>query len=354
MQGAELLFPNHLHNYQSTGGDQGPSIGRLKSTFQGVASSMVWQGKPIGVFGAAWGDSGLHNETFWLGWAAVAEMGWRPGDLPVEQMAAEFMNIYYGPRVSDMVEVYRGLQAQARFFESSWDRAVSKARGPGYGNSYGKGTGTTRFDQTLPQPAMPTMPGLSFTPVYVGNYGKLAEDAGRLALENDELIHRIHQNIAKADRNRYNLEVFLSIAELTGHHNRLIFGMKSIEEKLKAARAAAEKNDPQQAVGRLVAAYEQARDIVEERHKTFRRLKTTWEKSRLPKGQEVNGKKFYHELDDTKDHWADRRPDLSYMIAPEESIELEKWMKQLSSLIQEYAKKNNVRARALAEPRLEN
>jgi hexosaminidase len=354
MQGAELLFPNHLPNYQSTGGDQGPSIGRLKSAFQGVASSRVWQGKPIGVFGAAWGDSGLHTETFWLGWAAVAEMGWRPGDLPVEQMAAEFMNIYYGPRVSEMVDVYRGLQAQARFFESSWDRAVSKARGPGYGNSYGKGTGTTRFDQTLPQPAMPTMPGLSFTPVYVGNYGKLAEDASRLALENDELIHRIHQNIAKADRNRYNLEVFLSIAELTGHHNRLIFGMKSIEEKLKAARAAAEKNDPQQAVGRLVAAYEQAVGIVEERHKTFRRLKTTWEKSRLPKGQEVNGKKFYHALDDTKDHWADRRPDLSYMIAPEESIELEKWMKQLSSVIQEYAKKNNLRARALAEPRLEN
>jgi hypothetical protein len=42
------------------------------------------------------------------------------------------------------------------------------------------------------------------------------------------------------------------------------------------------------------------------------------------------------------------------MIAPEESIELEKWMKHLSSVIQEYAKKNNVRARALAEPRLEN
>ena len=354
MQGAELLFPNHLPNYQSTGGDQGPSIGRLKSAFQGVVSSRVWQGKPIGVFGAAWGDSGLHNETFWLGWAAVAEMGWRPGDLPVEQMAAEFMNLYYGPRVSEMVEVYRGLQAQARFFESSWDRVVSKARGPGYGNSYGKGTGTTRFDQTLPQPAMPAMPGLSFTPVYVGNYGKLAEDASRLALENDALIHRIHQNIAKADRNRYNLEVFLSIAELAGHHNRLIFGMKSIEEKLKAARAAGEKNDPEQAVGRLVAAYEQARGIVEERYKTIRYLKTTWEKSRFPKGQEVNGKKFYHALDDTKDHWADRRSDLSYMIAPEESIELEKWMKQLSSVIQDYAKKNNVHARALAEPRLEN
>lgn len=51
---------------------------------------------------------------------------------------------------------------------------------------------------------------------------------------------------------------------------------------------------------------------------------------------------------------ADRRPDLSYMIAPEESVELNQWMKQLASVIQEYAQKNNVRVRALAEPRLEN
>ncbi|MGE0128292.1 MAG: beta-N-acetylhexosaminidase [Blastocatellales bacterium] len=354
MQGAEFLFPNHLPNYQNAGGDQGPSTGRIKDAIQNIASSRVWRAKPIGVFGAAWGDSGLHNETFWLGWAAVAEAGWRPEAPPVEQVVAEFMNIYYGPQVSEMVEVYRGLQSQARFFENSWDRVVSKARGSGYGNSFGKGIGTTRFDQTLPQPAMPSLPGLNFTPVYVGRYEKLVEDASRMALENDALTHRIHQNIAKADRNRYNLEVFLSIARLTSHHNRLIYGMKNIEEKLKAARAAAEKNTPQQAVGQLAAAYDQARGIIEERHKAFRYLKTIWEKSRFPKGQEVNGKKFYHVLDDTKDHWADRRPDLSYMIAPEESIELEKWMKQLASVIQEYARKNNVQARALAEPRLEN
>lgn len=354
MQGAEFLFPNHLPNYQSAGGDQGTSVGRLKSAFQDISFGKVWGGKPIGVFGAAWDDSGLHNETFWLGWAAVAEYGWTPGAPPVEQTAAEFMNIYYGPRVSEMIEVYRGLQAQARFFESSWDRVVSKVRGPGYGNSYGKGIGTTRFDQTLPQPALPAMPGLSFTPVYVGRYETLVENARRMALENDALIHRIHQNIPKADRNRYNLEVLLSIAELTGHHNRMISGMKVIEDRLKAARAAAEKNDPQQATSQLAAAYDQARNIVEERHRTFQRLKTVWEKSRFPKGREASGRKFYHALDDTKDHWADRRPDLSYMIAPEESIELGQWMRRLASIIQEYAKTNNVHVRALAEPRLEN
>jgi hypothetical protein len=326
----------------------------LRSAFRDITSGKVWGGKPIGVFGAAWDDSGLHNETFWLGWAAVAEYGWTPGTPPVEQLAAEFMNIYYGPRVSEMIEVYRGLQSQARFFENSWDRVVSKARGPGYGNSYGRGIGATRFDQTLPQPAMPAMPGLNFTPVYAGRYEKLVEDAGRMALENDALVHRILQNMTRADRNPYNLEALLSIATLAGHHNRMILGMKSIEDRLRAARAAAEKNDPQGAAGHLVAAYDQARGIVEDRHVAFRYLRGTWEKSRFPKGREVGGRKFIHVLDDTKDHWADRRVDLSYMIATEESIEMEKWMKRLAATIQEYAKKNNIQVRALAEPRLEN
>ena len=354
MQGAEYLFPNHLSNSRSGGGDQGSSMGRLRSHFVGVAANRVWKAKPIGIFGAAWGDSGLHSETFWLGWAAVAEAGWRPSDLPVEQMAVEFMNIYYGPRVSEMVEVYRGLQKQSRFFERSWDRVVSKARASGYGNSDGKGIGTTRFDETLPPPALPSMPGLSFSPVYVGRYATIVEEAERMALENDALIHLIYENMAKADRNRYNLEVLLSIAELTGHHNRMILGMKSIEDRLKAARSAAEKNTPEQAVGQLVAAYDQARGTIDDRHGMFGRLKATWEKSRFSKGREVNGKKFFHVLDDTKDHWADRRADLSYMIAPEESIELEKWLKQLASVIQDYAKKNNVKVSPLAEPRLEN
>jgi hypothetical protein len=354
MQGAELLFPNHLPNYQSAGGDQGPSSGRLRSAFETISLGRVWRGKPIGVYGAAWDDSGLHNETFWLGWATVAEYGWTPGTPSVEQTVAEFMNIYYGPQVSEMVEVYRGLQAQARFFESSWDRVISRARGPGYGNSYGKGIGTARFDHTLPQPALPALPGLSFTPVYAGRYGQLVEDAQAAALENDVLIHRLQQNLLKADRNRYNLEVLLSLAQLTGHHNRMILGMKGIEDKLKAAREAAEKNNHRQAVGQLVAAYDQARSIARERQSAFQYLKTVWEKSRFPKGREVNGKKFYHLLDDTKDHWADRRPDLSYLIAPEESIALEQWMKKLAPVIQEYAKKHNVPVRVLEEARLEN
>jgi len=52
-------------------------------------------------------------------------------------------------------------------------------------------------------------------------------------------------------------------------------------------------------------------------------------------------------MDDTKDHWADRRPDLSYMMAPEESIGLEEWAGKLAEVARAYAKANK-----LPEPEL--
>jgi len=336
MQGDELLFPDHL----MLEGDKRQPQGRLESAYETILTR-AHQGNPIGVYGAAWDDSGLHGETFWLGWAIVARYGWKPGLPSVEQHVAEFMNIFYGPRVTDMAEVYRGLQAQARFYESSWDRVVSRVRGPAYGNSEGKGIGTTRWDRTLPPPSLPSLPLLDVKPTYEGRYGQLVDRARHMAFENDVLLQKLHENISKADRNRYNLEVFLSVSELTGHHNRMILTMKAIEDKLQEAQRAG-RNNPARALEQLAAAYDQARALAQERNQTFQYVKTIWEKSRYPKGQEVNGKRFYHVMDDTKDHRADRRADLSYLIAPEESMELERWMRGLTALAQQYAKSNTL------------
>ena len=350
IQGGDLLFPSYfLHD-----NDRYIAKGRLTSAYEEI-SVRARPAKPIGVFGAAWDDCGLHNETFWLGWSTVAQNGWAPGLASAEQTTAEFMNVFYGPRVYQMVDVYQAMQNQARFFERSWDRVVSRVRDPGYGNSYGKGIGTIRRDYTLPKPALPNLPGLDYTPIYNGGkYGKLVDNARNAAIENDLLTHRIQENIGRADRNRYNLEVLLSLAELTGHQSRLILGMRSIEDRLQAARDAAEKASQKQALGQLVAAYGLAREIVAGRKDVFANLKRTWEKSRYPKGQEVNGRKFVHVLDDVKDHWADRRADLSYMIAPEESIGLEKWMGELGTTIQEYARVHHLPVRPLEEIRLED
>jgi hypothetical protein len=259
------------------------------------------------------------------------------------------MNIYYGPNASGMTDVYRGLQAQARFFDRSWDRVESRIRGKAYGDSEGKGIGGTRYDRTLPAPALPTLPALNVKPVYTGRYGKVVDRARSMALENDILQHRLYESLEKADRNRYNLEVFLSLAEFAGHYNRLVVGMKSIEDALAAAQGAAANNNPRAALRQLSSARSQALGLNQDRRATFDYLRNIWEKSRFPKGQEVNGRKFVHVMDDTKDHWADRRADLTYMLAPEESIGLDKWAQQLEAIAKEYAKTHNIAASGIQD-----
>jgi hypothetical protein len=338
MQGSEYLFPNY---WRAGGGDFRSMQGRLWSTFRTLSVDSR-RGDPIGVFGAAWGDSGLHNEAFWLGWATVAQYGWTPGTPSVEQHVEDFANAFYGGSTGEIVEIYQGLQKQAEFYKDSWDQVVSRVRSSGYGNSYGPGVGVIRRDDTLPQPAMPSLPGLDFTPVYAGRYAELVDEAAGLAGEAQSLIQKIYWTMPRIERNRYNLEVFLSLARLMHHHDLMIVSMSAIENQLAQARRSAESNRPDQAVEGLVRAYRIANSIVRARGETFADLQQTWEKSQYRKGREVDGRTFVHVLDDTKDHFADRRADLSYLVAPEESIGLEDWMERLNGLLRSYAAKNQV------------
>ncbi|MBI1792111.1 MAG: beta-N-acetylhexosaminidase [Acidobacteria bacterium] len=338
MQGSEFLFPNHLA-LDST-------RGHLRGAAETISQGRVWQGKPIGAFGAAWDDSGLHNETFWLGWSTVAQYAWTPGVPSVEQHAAEFMRIYYGPRSVGMIEIYRDMQRQARAWESSWERVRSRVRASGYGNSYGKGIGTDRRDYTLPAPALPQGPDLAFSG---SKYKDRAAGARSLALDNDRLVHALLDNFARVDRNAYNLEVFLALARFMGHHWRLIEGLAAAERSLESAS----KSKPEQAVGHMVSAYRTVDRLCREGLATFQELTAVYEKSRFPKGQSVDGRRFVHVLDDTKDHWADRTPDLGFMYAQEKSIGLDQWRKDLYKIVQEYAARHRVPVKGLGEARLE-
>lgn len=349
MQGGEYLFPSHLPLESPDG------LGRsnLRNAYREIGFGKVWKGNPAGVFGAAWDDNGLHDETFWLGWSAVMQWGWNPRTVSPEQHTAEFMNVYYGPGVTGMVELYRTMERQARAYETTWDHVVSKVRAPGYGNSYGKGVGTTRHDLTLALPGLPQLPSLSYQNAWREKYSRMLETARRGSEENDRLVHALFDNMSRAERNTYNLEVFLEVARFIGHRWRLLNALGAAEKSLVEAEAAAQKKNARQAVGLMVQAYTGVDRAHQEGVSTFAELKTVWEKSRYPKGQSVGGRKFVHVLDDVKDHFADRRPDLSYMTAPEESMNVSGWLKSLLGTIQTYAKQNSVPVRGLEEARLE-
>ena len=87
MQGGEPLFPNY---FPATSG-RSISGGRLKHASEAI--TLVQSNDPnlVGTLAAAWGDAGLHNETFWLGWATVAQYGWTTNRPTVEQSTVDFM-----------------------------------------------------------------------------------------------------------------------------------------------------------------------------------------------------------------------------------------------------------------------
>jgi len=350
MQGSEYLFPN-LFPTEYRGRR---TRGRLEDAFETV-SAVRKQGAQnlIGTFCASWDDAGLHDETFWLGWVAVTQYGWTETKPSIEQTVSDFFDIYYGRGNSDVSGLYRLLEEGARFYEALWDREVSRERGPGYGNSRGKGIGTERRDQLLQMPPLPEEQTLQIKGSFRKKYAEQIAAANNLISRNDLLVQRLTDKMTEARRTRYSLEVFLSLAELERFTLQTVLGLSRVEDYLGRASEIAAR-EPAAAVRFMVEAYNLTGSILEAQEEMWRNLTVTWEKSRFPKNRTVDGKEFVWVLDDVKDHFADRRKGLDYMLAPFQRMEIPVWRSRLLKIMRAYAEQNGVPVEGVPEERLED
>jgi hypothetical protein len=341
IQGSERLFSNYWSpNY----------LGISRTIREGIAAGA----SPVGSFAAAWDDSGLHEEVFHLGWATVTQYAWNIYGPTSEQTVADFMDVFYGPDSPDMTSVYRLLIEGAQFFGSGWDRITSKERGPGFGNSNGKGMGTRRTDEILGVPEIPEALTLKIAPKFSENYNELIARAEDMKLKNDELTDLLTRYPGQVERNRYNLEVYLSIAYMERYFINTVLALRDAESLLLRAGSAASGGNPANAVSYLVEASNRIGTLITWGSWMWKNLTLTWEKSRYEKGRSVNGREFVHVLDDVKDHFADRRKGLDYMIAPFQRMDLPGWRNRLNEIIDKYVSENNVPVRGLEEARLED
>jgi len=348
MQGSEYLFPNYFPtNYRGRQID-----GRLSDTY-GAVSNLESRGADlIGTFAAAWDDAGLHNETFWLGWATVTQYGWTKSTPALQQSIADFMDVFYGFDSPDMIEVYVLLEEGARYYEALWDRVPSKERVKGYGNSHGKGIGGDMIDLLIQMPPLPSGKDLSIEPTFRSKYEQKIEEASLLLKKNDLLISQLMRNFTRVNHNSYNLEVFLAIAFLERYTMETVLNLAKVEDYLVAASII--DNDPAEAVNLLTDAYKLSGKIIKNQNKMWSDFTATWYKSRLIKNNSVGGKDFYHEFDDVKDHFADRRKGLEYMLAPFERMEMKKWRQELKNIVNDFARLHNIPVLGSETERLED
>lgn len=333
IQGEEYLFPNYFRVRHK----ESEQNGNLQRIPLSSVKALDMGANLIGSFTAAWDDSGLHNELFWLGWVSGIQYSWSVGTPSIEQNIADFMDIFYGYDSPDMVEMYRLLQDGANFYQGLWDRVISKERGPGYGDWYGKGLGTERFDQTLG--TLP-IPDINSDYTFRNKYASKIKDAELLIRDNDKLINLLMHNLSHVSRNHYNLEVMLSIASLEQYTINTLLNLAKIEDYL--ADASRTGYDYNMALSLMVNAYNLAGEILKGEEKEKMNIKKTWEKSRFEKCRSVDGREFMHVLDDLKDHFADRRLDIDYMLAPFERMEIEKWQTKLMAAMKDFADKHSL------------
>lgn len=313
----------------------------------GTIKDAVADGKSdfMGVFVAGWADAGLNPETFWLGYATGTAAGWNcksaaaPGDL-----TSRFYHAFYGDQTVQMDRMYRLLSTQAQFWGRSWQWKSSDHRAPIFGYSEGVyDTPKPAKDQTLPLLPVPSAADLSLSSDWNSKNAVLLQEAEKFLEENNELMNLLHENIAKVDRQRYNLQVLYTVALLCRQNLYMILDLQKTNELLKLSSRSV--SYPATALAMIDQALDKISRIRFDRNEVLQTVTTTWYQDWFPKVPEANGRTFLHQVDDVKDHHPDRTIDMRYLIYRQLKYPLEEWVQKVTAARNEFAKKNNLPGR---------
>lgn len=295
----------------------------------------------IGAVVAGWADNGLHPDTFWLGYAAITGAAWHPGTPAPQESAAAFYRLFYGDQTVRMDRVYQLMSQQAHFWGDSWEWGPS-SRKPIFGASYAIFHPRKPVrDQTLALPPAPG-PDLRFDSKWSGENARRLELAAGFLADNDELIGLLHENLRRVEFNRYNLEVYLAVAQLYRQNLHMLLDVGRMCSLLEAAQTAAAGKKPKEAVGALENALALARQIRQQRNLALRDAQATYYKTWYPRVAQAHARKFVHELDDVKDHVPDRTVDMTYLVYRELQLPFGAWVASIREARNAYAAANNL------------
>lgn len=349
MQASEPLFPNYYLlpeteqvNYsdvsQADEAHVRPAEDRISQVFNEIS---FWGARKVadlmGVDVCAWGDEGLHPETFWLGFATAAGWIWHPGSPDPAEAKSNFFHLFYGHDAENVDRLYQLMSTQAQFWAGSWDWGPSSIRPVLFGNSDGI------------RPIAPKDQVISLPPLPEGDYLRLDYDwttanERRLQLsqksmsDNGELLGLLNRNLNRVQFHSYNLEVFLSIAHLYRQNLDMLQGLRAIGASLQSAETAAAKLDYNVAISSLDHALQLAYVIRAQRNRALQGAASTWYKSWYPRVPEANGRRYLLVLNSVQDYRVDRTLGLNYLIQREFLLPFGNWFKQLLNIRNNYAK----------------
>jgi hexosaminidase len=304
----------------------------------GMASFAARQADLIGTIDTAWSDEGLHPETFWLGYAAGLAYAWHPGSPNSQEAMETFYRLFYGPSAVSMGRLYQLMSTGAQFWQDSWDTVPSTHRKPIFGSDQ------VIFqpprpaeDQTLPLPPVPGPEWLTLSTSWAQENARRIHLAEQRLADDDELLNLLNMNLARVEFNRYNLEVFAAVARLYRQNLLMILDLERINDFLELAHGSAMRENPADAVTDLDQALDTADEIHQQRNVALHDATAIWYQGWDPRVEEANGRRFFYQLDDVKDHLVDRTVDMCYLVLREIHLPMGEWVRRVGAVRNDYA-----------------
>jgi len=294
--------------------------GSLENSYHALKQAAV-SGAFDGMIRTSWDDAGLHNQMWMLCFLTAAEFSWNGHSPDSKEFKETFFKNYYGTASIDMDELFDLLNEAAYYYWDTFERKVWH-----FGD-----VGKTYL------PDLPKGDALEYDPYWNNQYNKIISRSDEELKKMEKALAIIEANKKAGVKHPYDFEIFESIAHLVHHTCLTYLDLSQLENAIKDAHN-------QTFLNRDSAYYylQRAQKIVEnnlqERAKVFNNLVNAWEKTRFSKGMETAEKKYFFEQDRAR-HFANRRPDMTYLIYDEQQLDMEGYLEKLKAYMEKY--KNN-------------
>jgi hypothetical protein len=285
-------------------------IGSLENSYNFLTGCLD-RGVYDGVIKTSWDDAGLHNQVWMLSFVTTAAYSWNAAKPTLPEFTTTYFKNYYGEGEAEMGRLFYLLNDGALFYMESFERHVW----------HDKSIGKTQL------PDLPRGDIMEYNPFWNVEYADRVKKAKEILVRMDEAENICKINLDRRVKNRYDIEIYSTIVELIKHTALTYLDLSAFESTIAEAHR-------QHAISHEEAYrnLEKAEQIIEgqlaRRKKTFNNLVSVWERTRLPKGMSTKEKKYFFEQDRAV-HFANRAPDMSYLIIDEQNLDLEGFLVKL-------------------------
>jgi hexosaminidase len=311
--GIEHLFLPYFFKQR----DGKKTTGSLEDSYNFLTSTLS-KGVFDGVIRTSWDDSGLPMQAWMLQFVAAAAYSWNANAPKLEEFTHSFFRNYFGDAAENLQQLFLLLNEGSCFYSSTLERWV-----------WHEGAiGKTHL------PDLPRGDAVEFDPYWNIQYADKVKQAELYLKKMDTALQIGKKNLSLAIKNKYDIEIFNSLAELIRHTAQTYIDLASVENNITMAHKQRFLNHDS-VVHYLRNAEQIVQGQINRKNKLHDDIVKLWEQTRLPKGLSTPDKKYLFRQDRTR-HYANRTPDLRYLLVDEDDLKLEEYLSKITQYRKDY------------------